>query len=136
MQGRSGDTNVENGLVDTVEERLSGLNGESSINIYTVSGVRWIADKKLLCSTGSPVWGSVMTWRDGIVGRVGKLRREEMFMTDLCCIAENMKEGMAIYSSVLAWRTPWTEETGRLQSIELDRDGRQLKQLSTLACIA
>ena len=57
----NGDKNVENGLVDTVEERKSGMNGESSINIYTVSGVRWIADKKLLCSTGSPVLGSIMT---------------------------------------------------------------------------
>ena len=26
-------------------------------------------------------------------------------------------EGMAIYSSNLAWRIPWTEEPGRLQSI-------------------
>ena len=53
MQGRNGDTNVENGLVNTVEERKSGMNGESSINIYTVSGIRWIADKKFLCSTGA-----------------------------------------------------------------------------------
>ena len=80
MQGRNADTNVENGLVDTVEERESGMNGESSINIYTVSGVRWIAGKKLLCSTGSPVWGYVMTWKDGIVGRGGRLRREEMYI--------------------------------------------------------
>ena len=27
-----------------------------------------------------------------------------------------LKEGMATYSSVLAWRIPWTEEPGRLQS--------------------
>ena len=52
---------MENGLVDIVGEGESGMNGESSINIYTVSGVRWIADKKLLCSTGSPVLGSIMT---------------------------------------------------------------------------
>ena len=55
MQGRNGDTDVENGLVDTVGEGESGPNGESSINIYTVSGVRWIASEKLLCSTRSPV---------------------------------------------------------------------------------
>ena len=33
---------------------------------------------------------------------------------------------MAIHSSVLAWRTPWAEEPGGLQSIELqelDRTG-------------
>ena len=28
---------------------------------------------------------------------------------------------MATHSSILAWRIPWTEETGRLQSIESQR---------------
>ena len=28
-----------------------------------------------------------------------------------------LKKGMAIHSSILAWRIPWTEEPGRLQSI-------------------
>ena len=34
-----------------------------------------------------------------------------------------LEEGMATYSSVLAWEIPWIEEPGRLQSIgseELD----------------
>ena len=30
-----------------------------------------------------------------------------------------LEEGMAIYSSILAWRIPWTEESGRLQSVPL-----------------
>ena len=30
-----------------------------------------------------------------------------------------LEEGMATHSSVLAWRTPWTEEFGRLQSMQL-----------------
>ena len=25
-----------------------------------------------------------------------------------------LEKGMAIHSSILAWRTPWTEESGRL----------------------
>ena len=29
------------------------------------------------------------------------------------------QEGMATHSSTLAWRVPWTEEPGRLQSIGL-----------------
>ena len=53
MQGRNGDTDVENGLVDTVEEGESGVYGESSINIYMLSGVRWIAGE-LLCNARSP----------------------------------------------------------------------------------
>jgi len=28
---------------------------------------------------------------------------------------------MAIHSSILAWRIPWTEEPGRLQSMGLQR---------------
>ena len=31
-----------------------------------------------------------------------------------------LEEGIATDSSILAWRTPWTEEAGGLQSIELD----------------
>ena len=29
-----------------------------------------------------------------------------------------LEEGMATHSSILVWRIPWTEESGRLQSIE------------------
>ena len=29
-----------------------------------------------------------------------------------------LKEGMATHSSILAWRIPWTEEPGGLQSTE------------------
>ena len=34
-----------------------------------------------------------------------------------------LEEGMATRSSILAWKTPWTEEPGRLQSMELQRVG-------------
>ena len=34
-----------------------------------------------------------------------------------------LKEGMATHSSILAWRSPWTEEPGRLQSIGSQRVG-------------
>ena len=29
-----------------------------------------------------------------------------------------LEKGMATHSSILAWRIPWTEEPGRLQSLE------------------
>ena len=32
-------------------------------------------------------------------------------------------EGMGTRSSILAWRIPWTEEPGKLQSIGLQRVG-------------
>ena len=34
-----------------------------------------------------------------------------------------LEEGMATHSSILAWRILWTEEPGRLQSIESQRAG-------------
>ena len=32
-----------------------------------------------------------------------------------------LAEGIVIHSSILAWRIPWTEEPGRLQSIRSQR---------------
>ena len=32
-----------------------------------------------------------------------------------------IEKGMATHCSILAWRVPWTEEPGRLQSIGLQR---------------
>ena len=40
----------------------------------------------------------------------------------LSLIREDLLEkGMAIHSSILAWRIPWTEEPGRLQSMGSQR---------------
>ena len=38
-----------------------------------------------------------------------------------------LEEGMAIHSSILAWRIPWTEEPGGLQSMGPQRSRIQLK---------
>ena len=34
---------------------------------------------------------------------------------------DTLEKGMAIHSSSLAWRIPWTEEPGGLQSLGLQR---------------
>ena len=34
---------------------------------------------------------------------------------------DTLEEGMATHSSILAWRIPWTEEPGGLQSMEWQR---------------
>ena len=34
-----------------------------------------------------------------------------------------LEEGMATHFSILAWRIPWTEEPGELQSMGLQRVG-------------
>ena len=41
-----------------------------------------------------------------------------------------LEEGMATHSNILAWKIPWTEESGGLQSIEL-QSRTWLKWLST-----
>ena len=53
---------------------------------------------------------------------------EEMWVQSLGW-EDPLEENMATHSSILAWRIPWTEEPGWLQSIKLQRD--ELKRLST-----
>ena len=36
---------------------------------------------------------------------------------------DTLEEGMATHSSILAWRLPWTEEPGGLQSVGSQRVG-------------
>ena len=38
-------------------------------------------------------------------------------------LEDHLEKGMATHSSILAWRTPWTEEPGGLQSTRLQRVG-------------
>ena len=48
-----------------------------------------------------------------------------------------LEKGMATHSSILAWRIPWTEEPGRLQSMglkELDMTERLTLSLSFHPC--
>ena len=44
-----------------------------------------------------------------------------------------LEEGMATYSSILAWRIPWTEEPGGSISHRVKKNQTQLKRLSTHA---
>ena len=53
---------------------------------------------------------------------------EEIQETQEMCIRslsrpDPLEEDMATHSSILAWRIPWTEEPGRLQSLGLQRAG-------------
>ena len=36
-----------------------------------------------------------------------------------------LEKGMVTHFSILAWRIPWTEEPGRLQSMRLQRVGHE-----------
>ena len=41
-----------------------------------------------------------------------------------------LEQGMATHCSILAWRIPWTEEAGRLQSIGSQRVGHDRSDLA------
>ena len=40
---------------------------------------------------------------------------------------DHLEKGMATHSSILAWRIPWMEEPGELQSMELQRVRHNLR---------
>ena len=49
----------------------------------------------------------------------------EMKGTWVQCLGQedSLEEEMATHSSILAWRIPWTEKPGRLQSLRSQRVG-------------
>ena len=46
-----------------------------------------------------------------------------LFMGLIPGLERSLDKGMAAHSCILAWRIPWTEEPGRLQSMGLQRVG-------------
>ena len=67
----------------------------------------------------------------GIPGGKGpacQCRRHETWVRSLCQEdslgwEDPLEKGTATHSSILAWRIPWTEEPGGIQSIGLQRAG-------------
>ena len=43
-----------------------------------------------------------------------------------------LEEGVTTHSNILAWRIPWTEESGGLHSIGLQRVGHDSSDLASL----
>ena len=140
LQGRNGDTDIENWLVDPVGEGESRTNGESSNDVDTPLRVKQIAIGKSLCNTGSPAW--CLWWSRGVGwgGEGGSRGRWSMYNcgqftcfpsgsavknppamqeTQVWSLGQEdlLEKGMDIHSSILAWEIPWTEEPGGLQSM-------------------
>ena len=44
---------------------------------------------------------------------------QETWVQSLDLEDQSLEEGMATHSSIFAWKIPWTEEPGRLQSMLL-----------------
>ena len=92
LQGKNGDSDAENSFVDTAGEGESGTNGESSIDIYTLSCVKYTASDKLLHKTGSPPaddlwWPGERAWGGGR-GREAQEGRDTCMVDSHCYSAE------------------------------------------------
>ena len=57
----------------------------------------------------------------------GAVRETQVWSLDQ---KDALEEGMATHSSILAWRIPWTEKPGRLQSIGSQRAGLDWNNLA------
>ena len=58
-------------------------------------------------------------WPGEFQGPYSPWGRKQSDTTEQLSLA--LKEGMATYSSILAWKIPWTEEPGRLQPMGSQR---------------
>ena len=56
-------------------------------------------------------WASLLAQTMKILPTMQETRIQSLGREDL------LKKGMATHSSILAWRIPWTEESGGLKSI-------------------
>ena len=63
MQGSNGDADIENRPMNKSggEEEEGEVNGESSMEAYTLPYIKQIANGNLLYDLGKPNWGSVTT---------------------------------------------------------------------------
>ena len=77
-------------------------------------------------------WEFHLVWASLVVQRVKNLPAMQQTWVWSMYQEDPLEEGMAIHSGILAWRIPWTEELGELQSIESHRVGHDW---SDLACI-
>ena len=94
-------------------------------------GTTWV-HRRLRClrpgksHTGS-TWGKVKGWalqasQVALVARNPPAKaRDVRDMGSIPGAGRSLEEGMATHSSILAWRSPWTEEPGGLQSMGSQR---------------
>ena len=79
---------------------------------------------------GKRRWQQRRRWLDSItdsmVINLSKLQEIVMQETRIKSLGgeDSLKEGMATQSSLLAWRVPWTEEPGGLQSVDFQESER------------
>ena len=90
--------------------RLLGEGWGDGMNRYTLLYLKWITNKDLL-------WASLVALRIKRLPAMQETRVRSLGWED------PLEKEMATHSSTLAWRTPWTEEPGGLQSTGSHRVG-------------
>ena len=89
---------MKNWYIFTLVASQMGILNSRSLSVWNrINAIVYKIDCSSACNAGDP--GSILGQEDPL------------------------EKGMAIHSSFLAWRIPWTEEPGRLQSMELQRVG-------------
>ena len=71
-------------------------------------------------TSGLPQGGDIVVKKKKPTCRYMRHKRQEMWVQSLGR-EDLLEEGMATHCSILAWRIPWTEEPGRLQSMGSQR---------------
>ena len=97
-----------NSIVSKLLGQSGGINKELGINIYTLLYMKYIAFIIRASLIAQPV-KNLRATRETWIQFLGWEELQEM--------------EMATQSSILAWRIPWTEEPGRLQSMESQKSG-------------
>ena len=101
------------------------------MDTYTLLYLKRITNKDLLYSTGNSAQCYVAAWMGGEFGYTASLvaqmvkRLPAMQETWVCSLGgeDPLEKEMATHSSTRAWKIPWTEEPGRLQSMGSQRVG-------------
>ena len=92
-----------------------------NVSIYLQNGLN-VGEQALTCTSFVRYYraSQVAQWANN------PLEMQEMQETWVWSLGweDPLKEGMAIHSSILAFRIPWTEEPGRLQSMGSQRSDR------------
>ena len=105
---RVGDGEEGRELKELLPKRVSCLQEDSSQGALLVLNLSLMCYLTSTCLLGLPWWlsGEELTCQAEDAGLISELGRSP-------------GEGNPIHSSILAWRIPWTEEPGGLQSMGL-----------------
>ena len=76
----------------------------------------------------------VSIWASLVAQRVKRLHAMRETRVWSLCREDPLEKEMAIHSSILAWKIPWTEEPGRLQSMGSQRVSHDWATSLSLSC--